>query len=164
MAPKPIKPAADWELIEKLYRAGILSLREIAKQADDAVTEGAIRKRSKRDKWVRSPKLTTERKQKVVLETKDEMSSAGFLYVIYIDNGVNRFYKIGMSKRFDARFETHQCASPFEICVALCYFTGNMRQEERALHAAYSDLRVRGEWFLLGATDLVAIAQRALLV
>ena len=41
----------DWELIEKLYRAGIASLREIAK--DGGVTEGAIRKRAKRDGWTR---------------------------------------------------------------------------------------------------------------
>lgn len=50
---KPAKATADWELIEKLYRANLLSLREIAKAADDAVTEGAIRKRAKKDGWTR---------------------------------------------------------------------------------------------------------------
>ena len=56
---KQARPAADWELIEKLYRAGLLSLREIAKAADDAVTEGAIRKRAKKDQWTRDlgPKI-----------------------------------------------------------------------------------------------------------
>lgn len=51
---KPARASADWELIEKLYRAGLLSLREIAKAADDAVTEGAIRKRAKKDQWTRN--------------------------------------------------------------------------------------------------------------
>ncbi|HBR4372331.1 TPA: hypothetical protein UO056_004568 [Klebsiella pneumoniae] len=41
----------DWEAIESAYRAGVLSLREIGAQY--GVTEGAIRKRAKRDGWVR---------------------------------------------------------------------------------------------------------------
>ena len=41
----------DWERIESDYRAGVLSLREIAKP--HGVTEGAIRKRAKRDAWER---------------------------------------------------------------------------------------------------------------
>lgn len=45
------KPAPDWERIEADYRAGILSLREIA--SPYKVTEGAIRKRAKRDGWER---------------------------------------------------------------------------------------------------------------
>lgn len=46
------KAAVDWERIEADYRAGILSLREIA-SANGNVTEGAIRKRAKRDDWSR---------------------------------------------------------------------------------------------------------------
>lgn len=41
----------DWERIELDYRAGLLSLREIA--GVHGITEGAIRKRAKRDTWVR---------------------------------------------------------------------------------------------------------------
>ncbi len=41
----------DWERIEADFRAGILSLREIAGQ--HGITEGGIRKRAKRDGWVR---------------------------------------------------------------------------------------------------------------
>lgn len=41
----------DWEAVEALYRAGVLSLREIGSQ--HGVTEGAIRKRAKRDDWAR---------------------------------------------------------------------------------------------------------------
>lgn len=46
------KKAPDWDAIERDYRAGMLSLREIATK-DGCVTEGAIRKRAKRDEWVR---------------------------------------------------------------------------------------------------------------
>ena len=41
----------DWETIEKAYRAGLLSVNQIAKNHE--ITEGAIRKRAKRDGWER---------------------------------------------------------------------------------------------------------------
>jgi uncharacterized protein YjcR len=44
-----VKP--DWEAIETAYRAGMMSLREIA--AQHGISEGAIRKRAKRDDWSR---------------------------------------------------------------------------------------------------------------
>jgi len=43
--------SVDWERIEADYRAGILSVREIA--ASQGITHGAIQKRAKRDGWVR---------------------------------------------------------------------------------------------------------------
>lgn len=47
------KPATDWELIERHYRAGLLSLRQIATEVG-GVTEGAIRKRAGKDQWTRN--------------------------------------------------------------------------------------------------------------
>ncbi len=41
----------DWLIIEREYRAGVLSLREIGRS--HGVTEGAVRKRAKRDEWER---------------------------------------------------------------------------------------------------------------
>ncbi|KMV67468.1 hypothetical protein AI29_12970 [bacteria symbiont BFo2 of Frankliniella occidentalis] len=41
----------DWEAIESAYRAGLMSLREIA--SHHSISEGAIRKRAKRDDWSR---------------------------------------------------------------------------------------------------------------
>jgi hypothetical protein len=41
----------DWERIEASFRAGTMSLREIA--AAHGISEGAIRKRAKRDDWSR---------------------------------------------------------------------------------------------------------------
>lgn len=41
----------DWEKIEAEYRVGVKSLREIGEPF--GITEGAIRKRAKRDEWTR---------------------------------------------------------------------------------------------------------------
>lgn len=41
----------DWDAIERDYRAGILTLREIASSHD--LTHGAVNKRAKRDGWSR---------------------------------------------------------------------------------------------------------------
>lgn len=51
---------ADWEAIEVDYRAGIKTLRQIAE--GHGITEGAIRKRAKRDEWERdlSAKITAK--------------------------------------------------------------------------------------------------------
>lgn len=48
----PKKQGPDWERIEIDYRAGLLSLREIAAR-DGNVTEAAIRKRAKKHGWER---------------------------------------------------------------------------------------------------------------
>jgi uncharacterized membrane protein YheB (UPF0754 family) len=55
------KKVPDWERIEGDYRAGVLSLREIATK-DGNVTEGAIRKRAKRDGWTRDLKAKIDAK------------------------------------------------------------------------------------------------------
>ncbi len=51
------RKAVDWERIEADYRAGVLSLREIASAY--GLTHGAINKRAKRDGWERDlgPKI-----------------------------------------------------------------------------------------------------------
>jgi hypothetical protein len=160
MEPEKAK-AVDWKRVEKDYRAGIRPLRDIAE--DNGITEGAIRKRAKRDEWSRdlTDRIRVKAREKVALKSVDEMSASGFVYVIYIDSGHEKIYKIGMAKRFDARFDQHQCSSPFDICVAVCYFTGNMRLEERTLHAMFTNKHVRGERFRLDDSDFDAIAMRA---
>ena len=71
------KPAPDWERIERDYRAGCLSLRQIADE--HGITEGAIRKRAKRDGWERdlSAKISAKadalvRKEAVRSEVRTE--------------------------------------------------------------------------------------------
>ena len=46
-----VASAPDWERIELDYRAGIKTLRQIA--GENGISEGAIRKRAKRDDWTR---------------------------------------------------------------------------------------------------------------
>ena len=154
------KPAIDWEAVEREYRAGQLSNRMIAEK--HGISDTAIRKRAKRDRWERE---RAARQQEPVRLVSDELDRAGFVYVIYLeDTASERFYKIGMAASFTARYDAHQCASPFPICVACAYFVGNMRAEERFLHAEFADKRVRGEWFRLTDVDIDQIAQRAKLV
>ena len=154
------KPGIDWEAVEREYRAGQLSNRMIAEK--HGISDTAIRKRAKRDGWERE---RAARQQEPVRLASDELDRAGFVYVIYLeDTASERFYKIGMAASFTARHDAHQCASPFPICVACAYFVGNMRAEERFLHAEFSDKRVRGEWFRLADSDLDQIARRAKLV
>lgn len=66
------KSAPDWERIESDYRAGLLSVREIA--ASQGITHGAINKRAKRDGWVRD--LSAKIKAKAeALVSKREVST-----------------------------------------------------------------------------------------
>lgn len=75
---QPARAAApDWERIELDYRAGVKSLREVA--SEHALSEGAIRKRAKRDGWSRdlSAKIQAKadelvRKQAVRSEVRTE--------------------------------------------------------------------------------------------
>ncbi|MBT9428925.1 terminase small subunit [Candidatus Symbiopectobacterium endolongispinus] len=55
----------DWEAIESAYRAGLLSLREIAEQYGGGITEGAIRKRAAKLGCVRNKKSGTQRASSV---------------------------------------------------------------------------------------------------
>ena len=152
------KPAPDWERIEFDYRAGLLSSREIASAG--GVSHTAINKRAKRLGWARSTKLI--KTAPALLE--EPVAKAGFVYVIFLDAPGDRFFKIGMSSFFSARFGEHKCSSPFEIRVACAYFTDDMRSEERALHDKYRSQNVRGEWFRLSDADLAEIATRSLLL
>ncbi|WP_396189829.1 hypothetical protein [Flavobacterium sp.] len=45
------KKPVDWEKVERLYRAGVMSLREIA--TPNGISETAIRKKAKKEGWVR---------------------------------------------------------------------------------------------------------------
>lgn len=72
-SPAKDKPVADWEAIEREYRAGILSVREIAAPA--GITEGAIRKKAKAQGWERN--LAAKVQEKVRNElVRSEVRSA----------------------------------------------------------------------------------------
>ncbi|WP_031524663.1 hypothetical protein [Siccibacter colletis] len=63
----------DWEAIESAYRAGLLSIREIASQ--HGITHGAINKRAKRDGWERDLKAKIKAKADALV-SKREVSRA----------------------------------------------------------------------------------------
>ena len=52
--------ATDWEAVQELYRVGVASLRAIA--AEHNCTEGAIRKRAKKESWPRDLKAKVRAK------------------------------------------------------------------------------------------------------
>jgi hypothetical protein len=58
---KPLKVDVDWEAIEGMYRAGLLSVREIARS--HGISHTAIQKRAKADGWARD--LTAKVRQQV---------------------------------------------------------------------------------------------------
>lgn len=70
---QPDKAAPDWERIEADYRAGLLSVREIA--GSHGITEGAIRKRAKRDGWERDLSEKVRAKADALVR-KEEVRSA----------------------------------------------------------------------------------------
>ena len=70
-ADKPI----DWDDIEKDYRAGAMSIREIARW--HRLTEGAIRKKAKKEGWTRAQQPPhIERRQVVPAEITPPAASA----------------------------------------------------------------------------------------
>lgn len=159
MTEEAAKPSVDWELIEKEYRVGSKTIRQIAK--DHCVSHTAVQKRASRGGWVReeSPDLVPP----VVADNfADEGSGAGFVYVIFIEVGGRRYYKIGLARSLEGRLKSHQCSSPFDVSVAIAYFVPHMRREETVLHSMFSDQRIRGEWFDLSRDDLVRVSARAL--
>jgi transposase-like protein len=62
-----IKP--DWEAIESAYRAGVLSIREIASK--NGITDGTIRKRAKKENWSRDLSEKIKSKSDELVRTKE---------------------------------------------------------------------------------------------
>lgn len=153
---------AEWGVIEQHYRGGKDSTRGIARRFE--LTEAAIRKRAREHGWGPNPyyerKLQAGPKHNAPPARRHQGHAPGFVYVIYVDAGGERFYKIGHSKGYWERIEVHQCGCPFEIRTALCYYVNDMRAEEQILHAWFEAKRVRGEWFDLTRDDLDLIARR----
>lgn len=58
----------DWEAIEAAYRAGLMSVREIASQ--HGITHGAINKRAKRDGWERDLKAKIKAKAEALVSKR----------------------------------------------------------------------------------------------
>jgi hypothetical protein len=73
----------------------------------------------------------------------------------------NSYYKIGISNNPDYRERTLQSEKPtIEMIACKKYPTRKIAASiESALHTAYSQQRLRGEWFNLTDADVAAIIE-----
>lgn len=101
----PTKPKADWEKIELEYRAGVLSIREIA--SNHGVTDGAIRNRAKKQDWVRdiadkvkakAESIVRDKELRTKLRTESKLSEC-----VIIEESANLVADVQLSHRADIR-------------------------------------------------------------
>ena len=101
--PSEGKSAPDWEAIEREYRAGQLSVREIARQ--HGLTEGAIRKRAKADEWSRplADKVREAVREKLVRAdgTQEGTQSQRVTDAEIVDGAASRGFAVVTSHRRD---------------------------------------------------------------
>lgn len=112
----------DWEAIESAYRAGLMSLREIASQ--HSISEGAIRKRAKRDDWSRdlSAKIKERaedlvRKQEVRKQVRAESS---LTERVLIEANAEVIATVRMEHRGDIRRARELANTLFDELAAEC--------------------------------------------
>jgi hypothetical protein len=70
---KPARTAADWERIERDYRAGVLSVREIAATA--GISHTAIQKRAKAEGWERDLKAKVQARADALVAKREVAKS-----------------------------------------------------------------------------------------
>lgn len=120
----------DWEAIESAYRAGVLSLREIA--AQHSITEGAIRKRAKRDDWSRdiSAKIK-ERADDLVrkAEVRKQVRTENALSErVLIESSAEVIAQVRMEHRGDIRRAREIANALFDELAAECADIDSLRK------------------------------------
>ncbi|WP_109615090.1 hypothetical protein [Edwardsiella piscicida] len=120
----------DWEAIESAYRAGVLSLREIA--AQHSITEGAIRKRAKRDDWSRdiSAKIK-ERADDLVrkAEVRKQVRTENALSErVLIESSAEVIAQVRMEHRGDIRRAREIANALFDELAAECADVDSLRK------------------------------------
>ncbi len=120
----------DWEAIETAYRAGVMSLREIA--SHHGISEGAIRKRAKRDDWSRDLNARIQqkaddlvRKQEVrkTVRTKTELTER-----VLIEATAEVIASVRMEHRSDIRRARELTNTLFDELGAQCADVGALEQ------------------------------------
>ncbi|ECN9520848.1 hypothetical protein ABM73_01325 [Salmonella enterica subsp. enterica serovar Newport] len=120
----------DWEAIETAYRAGVMSLREIA--SHHGISEGAIRKRAKRDDWSRDLNARIQqkaddlvRKQEVrkTVRTKTELTER-----VLIEATAEVIASVRMEHRGDIRRARELKNTLFDELGAQCADVGALEQ------------------------------------
>lgn len=95
------------------------------------------------------------------LDVDDKISLAEGCFLYLMKDFANGFYKIGISNNPEYRERTLQSEKPtIEMIASKRYPTRPIAESiEKALHGAYSDKRLRGEWFELDVIDVENIRE-----
>jgi len=120
----------DWEAIESAYRAGLMSIREIASQ--HGITHGAINKRAKRDGWERDLKAKIKAKADALVSkrevSKQVSTETATNERILIEANAEVIANVRMEHRGDIRRARNIARSLFGELEAQCADVGAMEQ------------------------------------
>jgi len=120
----------DWEAIESAYRAGLMSIREIASQ--HGITHGAINKRAKRDGWERDLKAKIKAKADALVSkrevSKQVSTEAATNERILIEANAEVIANVRMEHRGDIRRARNIASSLFGELEAQCADVGALEQ------------------------------------
>jgi len=120
----------DWEAIESAYRAGLLSIREIASQ--HGITHGAINKRAKRDGWERDLKAKIKAKADALVSKREVSSQVSTETAtserILIEANAEVIANVRMEHRGDIRRARNIASSLFGELEAQCADVGALEQ------------------------------------
>lgn len=120
----------DWEAIESAYRAGLLSIREIASQ--HGITHGAINKRAKRDGWERDLKAKIKAKADALVSKREVSSKVSTETAtserILIEANAEVIATVRMEHRGDIRRARNLANSLFDELEAECADVGALQQ------------------------------------
>lgn len=112
----------DWEAIESAYRAGLMSLREIASQHN--ISEGAIRKRAKRDDWSRDLQAKIQERAEDLVRKKEVRkqvrSEGSFSERVLIEATAEVIATVRMEHRGDIRRARELTNTLFDELAAEC--------------------------------------------
>ena len=125
----------DWEAIESAYRAGLLSIREIASQ--HGITHGAINKRAKRDGWERDLKAKIKAKADALVSKREVSSQVSTETAtserILIEANAEVIATVRMEHRGDIRRARNIANSLFDELEAQCADIESLRKLGEAM-------------------------------
>lgn len=100
-APETDKPTAHWPTIEADYRAGVKSVRQIARE--HGLSEAAIRKRAKGEGWTRDLSAAIQAKADELVRNeavRNEVRTANRIPdKVVVDANANAVYRVQMAHR-----------------------------------------------------------------
>lgn len=120
----------DWEAIESAYRAGLMSIREIASQ--HGITHGAVNKRAKRDGWERDLKAKIKAKADSLVSKREVSRQVSTETAtnerILIEANAEVIANVRMEHRGDIRRARGMANSLFDELEAQCADVESLRK------------------------------------